>query len=109
MKITPEISAIRNAYATAKKENDTTEMNRLKAKGMELVDKQKTEGTQKAESSEKDANVVSKNEYGDALEISSPVNGEKAVTGEKTAIKSDDKVVAQTNNDGDSLEISGRG
>lgn len=109
MKITPEISAIKNAYMKAESANDSQEMNRLKAKAMELVNQQKASGDVKIGSKEKDTDAVLTNEDGDALQLSTSEES-KPISAAGKSVEIDSRGESGvTNEHGDRLEIgSGR-
>lgn len=70
MKITPEIRAIKNAYLEAENRKDQSEMNRLKAKAMSIMQSEKTVVDNVKETVVKEDIAILKNEDGDAIEIS---------------------------------------
>lgn len=71
MKITPELSALKNAYMKARNEKDTAEMSRLKSKAMVIKNNQKnTSIDEKLDLlGEKDTKVLMNND-GDSFELS---------------------------------------
>lgn len=70
MEITPQVSAIKSEYMKARSENDTPEMNRLKAKAQSIMKNQKSKDTDETKPIGKEDSKVIENEYGDSLEIS---------------------------------------
>lgn len=105
MKITPEISAIKNDYLKAKSANDSQEMNRLKAKAMVLVNQQKASADVKVDSKVKGTDAVLTNEDGDALQLSTSQESKPILTGGKSTEMNSKGESGVTNEHGDRLEI----
>lgn len=70
MKIIPELTSIKSAYMQAKSEKNTTEMNRLKAKAMDLMHDEKTKEVEKPTEKNEKNSIVLNNKDGDSIEIS---------------------------------------
>lgn len=70
MKITPELTSLQSDYMQAKSEKNTTEMNRLKAKAMDLMKNEKTKKVEKPTEKNEKNSIVLNNKDGDSIQIS---------------------------------------